>query len=103
MQVSGVLDVLVRWWYLALGAFSLPTYGHHEQDPLGARNNHAHVVLPAWGDRGMAANCQRNEVLQVPELAGPMAEDEEAAGIAHAPLGQHAREGLFSSLFYVTT
>ena len=59
-------------------------HGQHEQGPGRARPHHPGPLLLAWGAGWVAPAVQGHQVLQVPQLARHLAQDQEAAGTSHA-------------------
>ena len=90
-QVPSVLDPGMGRRFLALGPLALHPHGHPQQDLIRARRHPVDLVLLARGHRRLGADHQGHEVLQVPKVAGQLAENEEAAGLVDAVQRRFAR------------
>merc|ERR1712123_339613 len=92
-QVSDMLanHMVCRWQVLVASVEPHP-HGQHQQGPGSARPDHPCPVLPTWCSCWVVADLPRHKVLQVPCLAGRLAQDEEAVGAPHAVRRLHPRE-----------
>ena len=73
---------LVYRWIILMSPVEPPPHGQREQDPGSPRPDNPVPLLHAWCSGWVGADIPRYQVLQVPCLAGYLAQDEEIARVA---------------------